>query len=441
MSRRVFIALLVALSMAMSACSDFSVYDVFTKGLTMSPSSVSLNYEEETTFTASGGKPSYRYGLVSGGGDINPSTGVYTAPISAGVSTVLVEDSEGRTAQATITVLTPSIPIISPAESAVNVGDTLVLVGAGGAPPYTFSVLGPGTVTVIDASSCRYTPPTSAVDAVVKLSDKNGNAATALISVIAPPVLTIAPSTITRSTGSQCQFEVNGGMPPYIFSISNSTGEAGVVDGDGLYTAPASISASTVTDTVRASDSLGATCDSAVIVVSTSTLVLSSSASIIEEGKSAVFGAAGGTPPYTYSFSACGSGGTIDAGSGLYCAGSGIGASIDVIKVTDSIGSTKSLSVDVVPSAPSGLDADGRYGNRKELKISWSNNASSADGICLERKTGDGEWAVLKTLSSSATYFIDRGLVSFVIYSYRVRAKKGSLYSPYSNEGSDIPNR
>lgn len=442
-SGRVSLSLSVAFFAAMAACNDFSVYDAFTKELVLSPPSVTLTINQTAVFEASGGKPAY-YFRAMGVGTIVASTGLYTAPSQPGSGTVEVEDSRGRIAKADIAILAPDIPALTPAEGALNSDSDLVLSAAGGIPPYSVSLLGSddGALSALDAVSCLYTPPDRTAAVVIKLKDSRGAEATALISVIAPPDLSLSPEGLTLNISTSRLFFGEGGVLPYAYSACGP----GSIDGStGLYSAPDNIAGAFATDTVIVSDARGRTASVAVTIVKSTSLLLSGSATLVEEGQTATFTAHSGQPPYTFTLDALpGSGGTIQPtgpDTCLYTAGHNLGAAVDLITVTDGLCSTASLSVDVLPSAPVALLADGSYGNRREILVSWQNVSANADGVCLERKTEDGEYAVLKSLASTATSYVDKGLAADTIYTYRAKAEKGSLSSPYSNESFDWPNR
>jgi hypothetical protein len=444
MAGRPLLACIVVLFMAMAACNDFSVYDTFTKELVLSPVSVSLTINQTAAFEASGGRPAYSFRAM-GVGTIDASTGLYTAPSNPGSGTIEVEDSRGRIAKADIIVLAPDIPALLPAEGALNSDSTLVLSAAGGTAPYTFSLLGSdcGDLYTIDAVSCRYTPILDrTAEVVIKLKDSRGAEATSLISVIAPPDLSLSPKNLTLNIATSRLFYGEGGVSPYVFTASGP----GTIDGStGLYSAPANIAGAFETDTVTVSDARGMTASQSVTIVKSTSLALSGSATLVEEGQTATFMAHAGQPPYAFTLDALpGSGGSIQLtgpDTVLYTAGHDLGVAVDIIKVTDALASTDILSVDVLPSAPVALLADGAYGNRREILISWQNVSANADGVCLERKTENGEYAVLKSLASTATSYVDKGLVADTSYTYRAKALMGSLSSPYSNESSDRPNR
>lgn len=68
-----------------------------------------ISPNNSTPFEGSGGVPPYVYSVLPGGagGTINPSTGLYTAPVVTGVDTISVVDSLAATAQAQISIQSP----------------------------------------------------------------------------------------------------------------------------------------------------------------------------------------------------------------------------------------------------------------------------------------------------------------------------------------------
>ena len=383
------LVVLTALAALAWACGDFVVYDAFLEPLGLNPSSAYLLVNESRSFEASGGTPGYRYRLRSGGGSVDPATGLFTAPATAGECLVEVEDSGGRTATALVSVIESHALAIVPAAAALQIGAALQFEGAGGAPPYSFLLYsGVGSV-----SPAGLYLAAAEGDAVVKVVDDEGAVATAFVSVLAPAALAVTPLSTTITASSTFQFVVLGGTPPYAFAV---TAGLGSVNATGLYSAPAGAT----TATLRVSDSAAppAAIDVTVNVVSGGPLGLSSSSTAVEEGKTASFQAYGGTPPYAYSLAVAGSGGYIDAGTGLYTAGNLVGTAKDRVRVTDSAipaAAVATLDVDVLPTAPSSLVADGSYGGPKDIRLTWTDNSSSEGGFSIERKEGLGAYAFL----------------------------------------------
>jgi hypothetical protein len=72
------------------------------------------------------------------------------------------------------------------------------------------------------------------------------------------------------------------------------------------------------------------------------------------------------------------------------------------------------------------------------LHVSWDLPAE-CDGVELERKDGDAEYAVKYTLPGTVDNKHDGTATANMIYSYRARCKVGTEYTAYSNEMSKNP--
>ncbi len=287
--------------------------------LQISPVTQSLGVNALQTFTASGGAPPYVYYLVSGTGTID-SVGAYVAPASPGTDMVRVQDQQGNTADATVSIF--AALGIAPTYATIAVNNTTTFTAAGGTGPYTFSlVAGTGTV---NASTGVYTAPAVAGSATVRVTDNVGAVANATVTVNAG--LTISPTSQTTYANSLITFTAAGGVTPYTFSVVSGTGTMNASSGD--YTAPAVNGV----DTVRVTDAYGNFVNA--VVTTTTPISISPTTITIAVNNTTPYTASGGTGPFTFSrFSGTGS---VNASAGVYTASAAAGSA--TVRVTDSLG-------------------------------------------------------------------------------------------------------
>ncbi len=297
--------------------------------LQISPTSQSLSLGGTQTFTTTGGVPPITFSLVSGAGSINASSGLFTAAMSPGSSSVRATDSMGNTSTATVNVF--SALGISPSSITLAVNNTTTFSAAGGSSPYTFSILsGSG---VINASTGVYTASAIAGSVVVRVTDNMGSTADSNVTINS--ALAIAPTSQTTLINSSISFSASGGVSPYTYSVLSGTGS--VNGSSGIYTAPGAIGS----DVVRVTDSYGNTSDSNITI--TSAISISPAAFTLAVTNSRTFSGIGGTPPY--SFSKVSGIGAINSSSGSYTAPTSTGSAI--VRVSDSLGATADANITV----------------------------------------------------------------------------------------------
>jgi hypothetical protein len=91
-----------------------------------------------------------------------------------------------------------------------------------------------------------------------------------------------------------------------------------------------------------------------------------------------------------------------------------------------------------VPAAPSNLTAEAL--GQTQIKLNWDDNSDNEDAFEIERRTGNDDFARIATVAAGVDTFTDTGLDANTRYTYRVRAKRGTSFSDYSNEASATTN-
>jgi len=73
------------------------------------------------------------------------------------------------------------------------------------------------------------------------------------------------------------------------------------------------------------------------------------------------------------------------------------------------------------------------------IGVFWNDNSSAEENYLVERNVNNGGWIQIATLGPNTTNYQDTAYVDGVSNCYRVRAKKGSVYSSYSNVSCPTP--
>jgi uncharacterized protein len=84
------------------------------------------------------------------------------------------------------------------------------------------------------------------------------------------------------------------------------------------------------------------------------------------------------------------------------------------------------------PSAPTSLT--GVAGTPASVQLNWNDNSSNEEGFRIERRTGAGSWAQVKTVAPEAIKWLDETVMPTTVYSYRVKAYNAGGESAWSNE-------
>lgn len=92
------------------------------------------------------------------------------------------------------------------------------------------------------------------------------------------------------------------------------------------------------------------------------------------------------------------------------------------------------IADDLTSPAPAALTA--MVTSAAEISLAWQDRSDNEEGFQIERQAGSGAFALVTTTGPGVTRFVDGGRSRGVVYTYRVRAVAGAVFSDYSNLAS-----
>ena len=305
---------------------------------------VTLAPRASQTLAVMGGAGGNAFALThnGSGATLDPATGVYTAGAQADSSDlVTVTDQNGAATTIVINVgpgvsLDPSAPRVSP------LGAVAFAATGGAGSGYTFAFVTNASGGTLDATSGAYAAGATAnvVDAI-QVTDSLGNVATANVTV--GNGLAVSPSAPMVAPRETVTFTVEGGSGTgYTFALGTNASGGTIDPTTGIYQAG---STPGVADQIVITDSLGNTITITVAVGAG--LMVTPALSSVAPRAIVMLNASGGSGRgYAFTLTTNGSGGTVEADSGRYMAGS-TGNVTDVVTVTDSLGNTGTATIQV----------------------------------------------------------------------------------------------
>ncbi len=305
-------------------------------GVAINPPSKSLPPRGTQTFAATGGSgEGFEFTLEgNGSGGSISSAGLYVAgPTGATGDWIRATDSLGNTATAKIMIgpgvsLTPSMVSLVPSTmQSFNVS-------GGSGSGYTFSLPTAVSGGSVDASGTYKAGANGGSEDIVRVVDSLGNSDESIVSIGAGIALSpVAPATPPR--GTLTFSAAFGSGIGFSYAVTGNASGGHIAASTGAYVAGPN---GGVADTITVSDSLGNK--------ATTTVAVGPGVSIdppeatLAPRTSITLGATGGSGEgYSFAIRENRSGGTIDAATGTYTAGTTAGVS-DLIVVTDSLGNT-----------------------------------------------------------------------------------------------------
>jgi|HubBroStandDraft_1064217.scaffolds.fasta_scaffold01291_11 hypothetical protein len=303
----------------------------------------SLNSSYSQTLLAANGAPPYSWTLTTG--TLPPGLNLSTVGIVAGVPTATgtfpftakVTDTLGATASRQFTIviatgLTISTPPTLPGAT-VGIPYSELLQAAGGTAPYTWTNPSgslPAGLALQSTGNVNGVPTVAGSSTfTVMVTDSVGLHASTQLSITVAPALSITTSALHGGTVGAVYSQslaATGGTPPYTWSVLHGSLPGGLaLSTAGSITGTAS-AAGTFSFTVLVTDSTAATASKQLSITVASGLSITTAATLpnasLNVSYSQALGAAGGTPPYTWTLTA----GSLPKGLALSAAGAITGA-------------------------------------------------------------------------------------------------------------------
>lgn len=242
--------------------------------VTVNPQAVNLiagGIQQFSAIVAGSSNTNVTWSVASGSGTIT-SSGLYTAPSQANTYTVTATSAANPTQTGTAAV-TVTVPVVT---VSISPNSTTVLTGA--SAQFTATVQGttnsgvtwsvdsvPGgnsTVGTITGtgSSVSYTAPSQpGSHTVTATSVVSTNAFASATVTVTAPSLTVSPASATVVPGGTQQFTANESATWSVDGVPGGGSSMGTISSGGLYKAPTTIGAHTITATSTANPTVTAT--------------------------------------------------------------------------------------------------------------------------------------------------------------------------------------
>lgn len=235
---------------------------------------------------------------------------------------------------------TPTTPTVAPR-------GTRTFVGTGSAGSgYGWSLTQANSLGSINPSTGVYVAgATGSTTDIVQVRDPFGNTATTNITVSAG--VTIAPGTVSAAPRGSATLSATGGSNAgFTWTLSTNASSGSIGSSTGMYLAG---DAGTVTDVVSVVDSLGNTA-TRNITVSAGMSISPATAALPPRGSQTFTGTGGSGTGFAWALITNNSGATFNPGTAAYTAGFTTPGVSDVVRVTDSLGNSATVTIAVGPA-------------------------------------------------------------------------------------------
>lgn len=157
---------------------------IISSGFRVIPADSTVTVGEQVTFEFIGGKAPYQCEILSGSGEFIGKYCDFLAPDSPGVSEIEFKDAQGLTTTAVVTYKSQSEFAgdlgVRPEKAEVFEGQSLLVRGVGGAPPYRYGILdGGGRIS----DQGLFVAPLSPQEVSIEVVDQVGRKATSFITI------------------------------------------------------------------------------------------------------------------------------------------------------------------------------------------------------------------------------------------------------------------
>ncbi len=407
-----------------SASATITVSQPTQVSISVSPGAANVQTGGQQQFTASVfGTSNTGVAWKANGGTVT-TTGLYTAPATAGTYTVAATSAADSTksASATITVSQPTQVSVSVSPGAANIQ-------TGGQQQFTASVFGTsntgvawkangGTVTTTGLYTAPATAGTYTVTATSAADSTKSASASITVAQPTQVSISVSPGTASVQAGGQQQFTA------MISGTSNTavswTASGGTITTSGLYTAPTAAGTYTVRAVSAANSSTSASATVSVSAPQAVSISISPTSLAMPEKWQQQFSATvSGSTSTGVTWTVSKGTGTITQ-SGLYTAPQAV--ETDVVTATSQADSTKSASATITVAAP------------HTVALTWNPSASTGVTYAVYRGTVPGGPYILLVSGMIGNSYTDKNVQSGSTYYYVTTAAASGGQSSYSNE-------
>jgi hypothetical protein len=407
-----------------SASANITVTQPTQVSISVSPGTANIQTGGQQQFTASVFGTSYTGVAWKATGGTVTTTGLYTAPSTAGTYTVTATSAADSTKSASST-----ITVSQPTQVAISVSPGTANVQTGGQQQFTASVFGTsntgvawkatgGTVTTTGLYAAPSTAGTYTVTATSAADSTKSASSTITVSQPTQVLISVSPGTASLQAGGQQQFTA------MISGTSNTavtwTASGGTITTSGLYTAPTAAGTYTVKAVSAANSSTSASATVSVSALQIVSINISPTSLAMPEKWQQQFSATvSGSASTGVTWTVSKGTGTITQ-SGLYTAPQAV--ETDVVTATSQADSTKSASATITVAAP------------HTVALTWTPSSSSGVTYSVYRGTVSGGPYILLVSGVVGNSYADKNVQSGSTYYYVTTAAASGVQSSYSNE-------